>query len=498
MVASQAAAHAAPAESATSGPLLRITRHRWPAAFCAVFLCLALALALMQAPTDPDLGWHLRTGQLILTMHAVPAADVFSFTKLGAAWVDQEWLWQVMVAGLMHMAGQAGLVAVKVVVPTGVIALVYLLLRTRGLPPRTATIGAAGSTLLLGAYSEVRPAMVGPLFSAAFLLLMEQHRRSRDWRCLAALVPLELVWANCHGSYLLGPFLCAVYAVAECWEARAFGTWRRWAILLASLLAVSLINPRGVGLLQFALTAAHLPFNRQFVAEWASPELDKWPGLGLAAMLVLSLGLAAQFRDWGAKRRQFLLLLCCTSLALFSHQFVPLYAVAAVPVLAELAYGLAGRPEEEQYLPRGIASVMLLALMLIGVAGPARQLAPANYQAAIDHAYPTEAVTFIQRQGLSGPVFNEYDWGGYLIQALPRLPVFVDGRSEVYGDGFLRTWMAVETATEPAGPLFSEYHINLVLIKPHSALANELRQNQNWREAYRDGVASVFVRMPQP
>lgn len=479
------------------GPTRALRDRRWPAGFFAVFLCLGFALGLMRPSIDPDLGWHLRTGQLILATHAVPVADVFSFTKAGANWVDQEWLWQVLLATVARLAGTAGLVAVKSVVAPAAIALVYLVLRARGVPQRFSVIGAAGALLLLVPYSEARPAMVGPLFSAAFLLVLERYRTTRDWHWLAALLPCELIWANAHSSYVLGLFLCGIYAVAEFWDARSLASLKLWAALLASLLAISVINPRGIGLLRFTLTAAGLSFNRDYVAEWQAPVLAKWPGVLVLVMLILSIAVGALYRDWAAKKRQLLLLVICTPLALLSQQFEPLYAVAVAPILAEVAFRLVGRPEDP-YLPRGFASCLILALIAVAAVGPGRNLTAGSAKAAVDHTFPTQAVAFIEQQHLAGPMFNEYDWGGYLIQTLPHLPVFVDGRSEVYGEDFLRQWMAVKLATEPADPVFSHYGINLALIEPHSALATELRANNtNWREAYTDNVASVFVRTDQ-
>ena len=64
--------------------------------FAALFVagCSVAAYRMAQAPvSDPDLFWHLKTGELIWT-GGIPRADPFSWTLPGADWVAHEWLWQ--------------------------------------------------------------------------------------------------------------------------------------------------------------------------------------------------------------------------------------------------------------------------------------------------------------------------------------------------------------------------------------------------------------------
>src|SRR4051794_34084904 len=77
------------ATGSTAWPRLRL-----PAGLMGLAVCLIAVAALFQPALDPDLGWHLRTGQLILASHAIPRTDPFSFTRAGAPWVEQEWLSQ--------------------------------------------------------------------------------------------------------------------------------------------------------------------------------------------------------------------------------------------------------------------------------------------------------------------------------------------------------------------------------------------------------------------
>src|SRR5579864_6297174 len=59
---------------------------------------------------DAGIGWHIRTGQLMLATHAIPRADVFSATMRGRAWFAWEWLYDLLVGWLEREGGLKGVV----------------------------------------------------------------------------------------------------------------------------------------------------------------------------------------------------------------------------------------------------------------------------------------------------------------------------------------------------------------------------------------------------
>ena len=473
---------------------------RWPALpaeFPGLFVALSGAALSLRPAVDSDLGWHLRTGQLILASGQVPRADPFSHTMAGHPWVDNEWLWEASVAALHAGGGALALLAANALLVTATVGLIYATLRLRRLPPLVAALGASLGLIGVVIYADVRPGMMGILFSAAFLYLLERQRQGGGWRWLLGLLPCELLWANTHGSYVLGPLLVAIYAVAALREAQAWrsGHWRLalpWLGLGAALLIVSAANPRGIGLLQFTLGASRLSFNRHFVQAWMAPNFDSVAFLPLLLMIAGSLALALLAPAARLPKTEALLLLACTLAVLKSNEFEPLYAVAAAPLLAQMSQGVLRRPLSWSPSRLALALFALASAGLLGMAIP--RLTPAASARAVRQRYPVAAVSYIQRHQLAGPLWNDFDWGGYLIGAIPRLPVLVDSRTEMYGQAFLSEYLKVARGLEPPTAMFSRYGIHLALIRPSSALATELRANTHWREAYHNSLAAVFVR----
>ena len=120
---------------------------QWPTIPATVLGWFAVLLGMtlmLRPPLDPDLGWHLRTGQLILATHQIPHADIYSYTAHGAPWVDQEWLWEAVMASVYAVAGVPGVVLMGSLIVGMSIALVWAILRLRG----TSAVLAGGGALI--------------------------------------------------------------------------------------------------------------------------------------------------------------------------------------------------------------------------------------------------------------------------------------------------------------------------------------------------------------
>ncbi|HLG70968.1 MAG TPA: hypothetical protein VK009_11150 [Chloroflexota bacterium] len=466
---------------------------RVPAGALGLFMCLAGALAVLRPPLDPDLGWHLRTGQIILASHRIPTTDPFSYTKLGAPWVEHEWLWQAGVAALHAIAGNLGIVLGNGATVGASLALLYLQLRLRHVAPVFAAAGIGVALIDLAVYAEARPAEVVALFSALFLYIFERYRCHRDWRWLLAVPAGELVWANCHGSFLLGLLLCAVYGLAALWETRRWAALIPWALTGLGAAVASVVNPLGINLYRFTLAASQLSVNRRLVNEWRPPDFRSAEFAPILVTLLLLLALPAFLRVAPRGRAPQMLLVVGALAVLQSQQFILFFAVIAAPIIGELL---------EQAWPRAALATIsrvsagALGLVLAGLAlvGPAAHLTPAAYRQTLAQGYPVDAVDFIERHELQGPMWNGFDWGGFLIGALPRLPVFVDGRTEMYGETFEADAVDMETGVKPIAPVLDEYGIKLVLVDVHTNLADEMTDLPGWHEAYRDSLAAVFTR----
>lgn len=117
----------------------------------------------------------------------------------------------------------------------------------------------------------------------------------------------------------------------------------------------------------------------------------------------------------------------------------------------------------------------------------------AKNESAIVENYPVGAVDYLEQAGLAGVRgYNNYGWGGYLIWR--GLPVFVDGRADVYGDDFLFYYRKTYDVKEDWRRPLDDYEVEYVLMQKGSALSTVLAASGSWEEAYVDELAQIFVR----
>ncbi|HTW56676.1 MAG TPA: hypothetical protein VMD99_00955 [Terriglobales bacterium] len=167
---------------------------------------------------DAGIGWHIRTGQLILATHAVPRVDVFSATAHGKPWFAWEWGYDVVVGWLESVAGLNGVVWFTAVVIAAVFGWLFRLLVARG----TNFFVAVGLTLLAMSASTIhflaRPHVVSWLFTLAWFWMLDSAERGCGLRRLWILPAMMLVWVNVHGGFLVGFVLLGIFWIGAAWE----------------------------------------------------------------------------------------------------------------------------------------------------------------------------------------------------------------------------------------------------------------------------------------
>ena len=196
--------------------------------------------------TDPDLWWHLKTGEYIAQHGSVPHADPFSYTRAGQPWVAHEWLTDLLLYALHRATGTAGLIAVFAAILCT--AFFFLYLRC-GPDPYVAGVAVLFTAWATMPVWGVRPQVISLLLTSLWLLILE--RSERNSKLLWWTLPLTLLWVNLHAGFALGLALSALFLLGEgielCRDQSARHSTRLWFaafILLLDFLIVPL-NPNG-------------------------------------------------------------------------------------------------------------------------------------------------------------------------------------------------------------------------------------------------------------
>lgn len=476
------------------------------------FLVLLLVLFILttQEVTDPDFWWHLRAGQYILETRSIPHTDIFSFTFTGREWVTHEWLSEVLIYAIFKWLGWGGLVIGFALIVTTAFGVSYYSCEKNGAHP-VVTWGA----VLLGALATapvwgVRPQMFSLLLASVFIAVLMNCLRGEVKRSIWLLPPLMLLWVNLHGGYVLGLVLITIALCGLTLDgllerrprAEILKRVGPLALVLLACLIVVPLNPNGLRLFTYPFETLSSSVMQEHIEEWFSPNFHQTRFLPLAVLMFATF--AALALSARRVRASELLMLCATGYAVLrSGRHLPIFAFAAVPLLA-LHASLWLKSQDWSrviFTPEKIVStrqaglrfaVLIIALCVCMM--NVRQVVAR--QAAVEaRNFPVAAVEFIRAQNLPDPIFNLYDWGGYLIWKLyPERRVYIDGRADVYGDAFIEEFLRASKGQGDWREPLRRYDIRTVIVKPDSPLASLLVKEEGWSKAFEDSQAIVLVK----
>lgn len=475
---------------------------------------------------DGDTGWHIRTGEWILAHHQVPHTDLFSFSRPGAPWFAWEWLWDLMFGMLHEHWGLAAVVLASLATICLTTVLLFRLIRRKcdnGLVAIAVTLLATGACSI---HWLARPHLFTLLFFVVTLHITERAAEGRT-RLLAWLVPLTLVWTNMHGGFFVVFLVLGCYIGSDLLNAaieadsdqrqRFLRNTRPWLLAFAACFAVTFINPYGWGLHKHIIAYISDPYELRHIDEFQAANFHSPAVIYFEPLIVLALLTAV----WDAKNRRFtdvLLSLGWLHLALIAQRNLPIFSLASAPIVArgvtaaiEAARsanlsGWVGRTaiwfrrtstsfEETDRLWR-VHAAAILPLLAIGALLLAPRPAGAKFVSSHDPAvFPAKALTVLR-----GPeatrIFSVDQWGDFLIYHLyPSKKVFVDGRSDFYGDDFGERYLDVLNVRYDWEKTLDRYSIDTVLLSTRAPLASAIKLSRDWRVVYDDGMAIVFRRV---
>ncbi|MBW8011159.1 MAG: hypothetical protein FVQ83_07960 [Chloroflexi bacterium] len=486
-----------------------------------------LAVFAMSArvAVDTDTWWHLRTGQLIVTERSIPGVDTFSHTRAGEAWQGPSvgWLMQVTLYLIFDTFGSGGLNLFQAIMVTLAFGFVYRSMSGDVFLRAFVIILAA---LASGVYWAARPYLMTFLLAALTLWIFEDYRWKRKDR-LGWLPLVMVVWSNSHGGFAVGIMLWGIYALGEVvswmgmarkegkllpteftrdWlDAGMRGRVGRMLLVGVLMLAGASFNFSGPSILLYPFQTVSIGALQEFIQEWQSPNFHDLQMQPFAWLLFLVLG-ALGISKKRLALTDFLLVAGFGYLGLLAGRNIALFALVAPAVLTRHAaplandlgckVGLSNLSIDSPNVPRwqSVVNWGLLVILFLTVLIKVITVLPetVNRNAYAD-SVPVEAVEFLLAENPPGPILNSYNWGGYLIWAAPDYAVFLDGRTDLYGDKIISEWLQILRAEEGWQHLLNDWQIRLILVEPTWPLV-DLLGGEGWENIYADDLAVIYAR----
>jgi hypothetical protein len=499
---SSAAADSARDDS-TGHPKHELQRKLWPRVFSfPVLLALTLGASIFVFDSgsiaDPDIWWHLRNAEVFVTTHSVVHQDFYSFTATGSRWINEAWLGEIPYYFGWEWLGIRGIYLVMLIeielILMGVFALACL---TSG-NVKSAFCASWLAVWLATVSFGPRTLLAGWMCLVAELFLLTLYKRGQD--LLWFLPPLFALWANLHGSWLIGLVLFAVFGASGLLQ----GTWgrlhaTRWTP--AQMRKLAIVGPLSIAGLFLNPYTYHLVFypvnfafkqklNVNHVDEWMSLDFHSVRGKILFGMLAATIVLALiRKRRWTPDELAFALIGFYA--AVTYSRFLFLAAIVFTPILAR----------ELDFFPpyrSAIDKAWLNAALIVIILGFCVWRFPTRDFLLRDtvRGYPVEAVSYLQqRLAPQDRIFNDCLWGGFLIWNARNVRVFIDSRIDIYEyNGVFADYLdaiGVKNTLE----ILDKYRIRYVLFAQQSPLAYLLMHTPGWKVDYRDGTTVLVERV---
>lgn len=493
--------------------------------FLFVYLNMSLALK------DPDIWLHLKTGEYIVQHKTVPSIEIFSSTVAGKDWIDHSWLVQVIFYLVFRFAGPDGLIFLSAIIV--VLAFLFLFL-TAYRQRQFLTLSVAILFITICASQvrfNIRPENFSILFFSLYLFILTKLAHKK-WVFLLPLI--QLIWVNSHGFFVFGPLLVGIFILAERlkrtnllpWE---WGktelldrhTYRNLVRVFLLVCLVSFINPYGykgalyplgVTLSSIGKSSIFYKHIQELLPSWQNHNIfSAYYTLVLLSLLVFLLN----FRRINIAY----LMLWLISLGLsfrINRNIIFFNFIAFLTTTDGLSKGPPIKKFNfiDAFFGRSIylLKYAIIIIIIIWVAKKDYSLLNSRYYIFEDNRfkssllgiapkrYPDKAVDFLLENNLPDNTFNLFNYGSYLIYRLfPKKKVFIDGRTELYGDEFFKDYLKIyNVAGGTIKNIFDKYNINTVLLSGDASdignLSSYFFNSPDWTLVYFNENSLIFLK----
>lgn len=389
---------------------------------------------------DPDFGWHLQFGRLVLQTQSIPVTDTYSYTMPSYHFINHEWGSGVLIASIYDSVGMWPLTVLF-----ALISVSTLFFLSKGIDADWAALPLflTGGTIF--DFTGVRPPIFTWVFLALFISLLWHKKAWQKWRFFIPI--LFLIWANLHAGFCSAIFILGWFVMWDAIVKRRIDT-KDGLVLVLSLLA-TLCNPYGYYLWSEVIetvTDQGLHFGIQ---EWYPAiyftNLAFWLYVAISFSLMIR-----YYKHFSYKVLGLYVLLFLTAMS--SMRNIPLFVVVSFyPTLQAITYFYKEASSHLYGKERFVKGYIGFFIICLGLFLP--QVGIFVYGASMygngQNGYPKDAVMYLRKHLPADNIFSSYNWGGYLIWQLPEKKDFIDGR--------MPTWRNPEAPSNESNYAFGDY-----------------------------------------
>ena len=450
-----------------------------------------------------DLGYYLKTGEIIVTNGIIPSTNLFSYTNPNFPFINSNWLSEVIFYLNYHIFAGYGLILLSIflavtsfaillkvvvgkisIIPVLIISLIYI--------------------QILFERTDIKPELFSFLMLSIFLFLLYKFR-VKYTRLIYLLIPLQMLWTNLHIFFFLGIVTIGLFVLDELITSRGEIRSSKLKTLITIFfgsIAATLLNPNFI---TGALYPLFVMQNYGFKVEENIGFLSAINSYSDTTFLFFEIGIAflwvgLLFVGKKLKPIDILLSIFFSAIALLAVRAFPLFVIGtyipAVKILSEINLYIR-KKVSIKYLELSFLIVFLL--LLIPSVKQNIDIHGFGF-GVIDNA--KDSVSFLKDNSINGPIFNNYDIGNYLdFRLYPQVKVFVDARPEAYPKSFFdNTYFPMENSESVFNQMAVKYRFETVILahtdtSPSGTqfLAN-ITKDPSWKMVYLNNTVVIFFK----
>jgi hypothetical protein len=482
-----------------------------------LFFCLFLFDGTHSLFRDSDTGWHIRTGESILSGAGLPRTDSYSLLKNGQPWFAWEWASDVLMGAAHRVDGLSGVVLLYGV---AIAACTWLWFRVNWIAGGNFLLACGMAALMISTANLhwlARPHVFSWLFLLAAIWAAEKAPERFTPAHGIAIALASALWANLHASFFVGPVIALIYAISHfarplIWTLNRSAEWRRarWFLLAAACAAFgTLLNPYGFQLHSHVLRYLS---NSELIDRIGEFQSFNFHVAG-SFQILLAVGFAMLGGVLALGQRKlhhFLLAALFVGLALRSARGLPLVALLILPLAngaiteaLAAASGLATklRSAIDAFLVynanlrridagfNGVALIPLILLLVFACLHVKGVYASTGFPA---DQFPVAAAAQLDKLPADIRLLSPDKFGGYLIYRFNGTRrVYFDGRSDFYGSAYMKDYLRLVEVRPGWRQILNGARFTHALLPNQYSLIPALEQS-GWKTIYSDSVATLL------
>jgi len=460
---------------------------------------------------DGDLPRHILMGSLILQTHHVSTTDIFSFRTVGFPSIPHEWFSQVLFASVYDWLGLDGIVLITALL----IMLTWGIIYYQALRKSKSFFAALLFTVLAVGAGQIhvlpRPHIFTYLLTAIWIALLEHidGAKPRAWWPLPLVM---LLWVNLHGMFVIGMIIWAIYLVGDfldhpskAWFSRA----KARALMIGGALSLitTFFSPSGPRIWMAIASLGSSAYITSKIPEYQSANFhlpETWPFLIILFFVIIGFARTTEKVSWIYT----LQVVSFTGFALYTSRMIPVFAIVVTPIAAKAVAGWLQKEYSQSRLffieknihklnssSNGLIWLAVVFIAAIIFFNSGTSIAQKNQENAFyEPFFPVRATIWLQHYPQRGHMFNEFDWGGYLLLELwPTYQIFMDGHTHIYGEELTREYERVITLDSGWEEILAKYDVAWAIMRTNTPFIKALSASDNWEIAYEDTTATILV-----